>query len=79
MLSQPVVILTPTSPTSWLDKVEVWSSILARAAIRGASHRSPRQVRDAIERFTVAYDEVATPFELHQREVHQGRPHSTLR
>jgi transposase len=61
---------TPTH-ASWLNQVEVWFSILERAALRGASHTSPRQVRDAIERFAIAYNEVATPFEWQQREIHQ--------
>ena len=61
---------TPTH-ASWLNQVEVWFSILERAALRGASHPPPSQVRDAIERFAAAYNEVATPFEWQQREVHQ--------
>ena len=61
---------TPTH-ASWLNQVEVWFSILERAALRGASQTSPRQVRDAIERFAAAYNETATPFEWQQREVHQ--------
>jgi hypothetical protein len=72
---------TPTH-ASWLNQVEVWFSILERAALRGASHTSPRQVRDAIERFAAAYNEVATPFEWQQREIHQvglTRHYSDLR
>jgi len=61
---------TPTH-ASWLNQVEVWFSILERAALRGASYTSPRQVRDAIERFAAAYNATATPFEWQQREVHQ--------
>ena len=61
---------TPTH-ASWLNQVEVWFSILERAALQGASHTSPREVRAAIEQFVAAYNETATPFEWQQREVHQ--------
>lgn len=33
---------TPTD-ASWLNQVEVWYSILQRAALRGAGHTAPRQ------------------------------------
>ena len=61
---------TPTH-ASWLNQVEVWFSILKRAALDGASHTSPRQVRDAIDRFVAAYNPDAVPFEWTKREVHQ--------
>lgn len=61
---------TPTH-ASWLNQVEVWFSILVRAALAGASHTSPRQVRLAIDRFVEAYNPTATPFEWTKREVHQ--------
>jgi transposase len=61
---------TPTH-ASWLNQVEVWFSILKRAALDGASHTSPRQVRDAIDRFVAAYNPDAVPFEWTKREMHQ--------
>ena len=61
---------TPTH-ASWLNQVEVWFSILKRAALDGASHTSPRHVRAAIDRFVAAYDPNAVPFEWTKREVHQ--------
>jgi transposase len=61
---------TPTH-ASWLNQVEVWFSILARSALAGASHTSPRQVRAAIDRFVAAYNPSAIPFEWTKREVHQ--------
>jgi len=61
---------TPTH-ASWLNQVEVWFSILKRAALDGASHTSPQQVRRGIDAFVAAYNETATPFEWQKREVHQ--------
>ena len=60
---------TPTH-ASWLNQIEVWFSILTRQALRGASFTSPRQVREAIDRFVAAYNTHATPFEWQKREVH---------
>jgi transposase len=59
---------TPTH-ASWLNQVEVWFSILKRAALDGASHTSPAQVRRGIDAFVAAYNETATPFEWQKREV----------
>ena len=56
---------------SWLNQIEIWFSILKRRALNGASHTSPRQVRDAIDRFVVAHNARAAPFEWQKREVHQ--------
>jgi len=39
-------------------------------ALRGASFTSPRQVREAIDRFVAAYNVQAAPFEWQKREVH---------
>ena len=72
---------TPTHG-SWLNQVEVWFSILVRAALAGASHTSPQQVRAAIDRFVAAYNPNATPFEWTKREVHQvdlSRSYADLR
>ena len=46
---------TPTY-SSWLNQVECWFSILSRAALRGASFTSPRQLRDAIDRFVKVHN-----------------------
>jgi transposase len=64
---------TPTH-ASWLNQIEVWFSILWRQALRGASFTSPRQVRQAIDRFIEAYSQVAHPFEWKKAVVHQGHP-----
>jgi transposase len=63
---------TPTH-ASWLNQVEIWFSIMARAALRGASFTSPQQVRDAIDAFIEAHNPKATPFEWRKTVVHQGR------
>jgi transposase len=44
---------TPTH-ASWLNQIECWFSILSRRALTGASFTSARQVREAIDRFTVS-------------------------
>jgi transposase len=64
---------TPTH-ASWLNQIEVWFSILSRAALKGASFTSPGEVRDAIDAFVVAYNEDAHPFEWRKTEVHQTKP-----
>jgi len=53
---------TPTH-ASWLNQVEVWFSILTRQTLRGASLKSVRQLRDAIDAFIKAYNQSAAPFE----------------
>jgi transposase len=64
---------TPTY-SSWLNQVECWFSILSRSALRGASFTSPKQLRDAIDRFVKAYNETAAPFEWTKAVVHQSKP-----
>src|SRR5680860_1096434 len=59
---------TPTH-ASWLNQVEVWVSVLTRAALQGASFTSPEQVRTAIEGFVAAYNPTAEPFQWRKREV----------
>lgn len=59
---------TPTH-ASWLNQVEVWFSILSRGALRGASFTSPKQVRQAIDRFTTVYNATAAPFEWRKEQV----------
>jgi len=53
---------TPTY-SSWLNQAECWFSVLSRQALRGASFTSPRQLREAIDRFVRAYNDKAVPFE----------------
>jgi transposase len=64
---------TPTH-ASWLNQIEVWFSILSRAALKGASFTSPGEVRDAIDAFVAAYNEDAHPFEWRKTEVRQTMP-----
>jgi transposase len=64
---------TPTH-ASWLNLCECWFSILSRRALRGASFTSPRQVREAIDRFIAAYNPTAAPFEWTKRVVHPVGP-----
>lgn len=67
---------TPTH-ASWLNQVEVWFSILWQHALRGASFTSPRQVRQAIDRFIEAYSEVAHPFHWTKAKVWPTKPSTT--
>jgi transposase len=60
---------TPTH-ACWLNQIEVWFSILSRQALRGASFTSPRQLRQAMDRFLAAYNDRAAPFEWTKAEVH---------
>lgn len=64
---------TPTH-ASWLNQVEVWFSLLARQALRGASFTSIRQLREAIDAFITVYNPQAVPFEWTQREVRSVAP-----
>ena len=67
---------TPTH-ASWLNQIEVWFSILTRAVLRSLSATDPRQVRQAIDRFTDARNEHPIPFEWTKSVVHPGnlKPH----
>jgi len=60
---------TPTH-ASWLNQVEIWFSILYRAALRDASFTSPWGVRDAIDAYIKVYNPKATPFEWRKAVVH---------
>jgi len=62
---------TPTH-ASWLNQVEVWFSILTRAVLRGLSATNPRQVCEAIDRFTAARNINPVPFEWTKEVVHPG-------
>lgn len=59
---------TPTG-ASWLNQVEVWFSIMSRAALKGASFISPQQVRDAIDNFIAVHNENAAPFQWRKKSV----------
>jgi transposase len=63
---------TPTH-ASWLNQIEIWFSILARRALKGVSFTSPREVREAIDRFLGAHNKNAAPFEWKKREVFPKR------
>ena len=63
---------TPTH-ASWLNQIEVWFSILTQAVLRNLSATSPRQVCQAIDRFTQARNENPTPFEWTKSDVHPGK------
>jgi len=67
---------TPTH-ASWLNQVEIWFSILWRAALRGASFTSPSQVRNAIDRFIAVYNETAAPFEWRKKTVSPSKTKHT--
>ena len=64
---------TPTH-ASWLNQVEVWFSLLARQALRGASFTSVQQLREAIDAFIAVYNPQAVPFEWTKREVRSVEP-----
>ena len=60
---------TPTH-ASWLNQVEIWFSILARGALKGASFTSVTELRGAIDAFIAAYNASATPFQWRKATVH---------
>ena len=64
---------TPTY-ASWLNQIEIWFSILSRRTLKGASFTSSQQVRNAIDRFTAAYNKEAAPFEWKKKEVYPVTP-----
>ena len=63
---------TPTH-ASWLNQIELWFSILSRRALKGASFTSPRQLREAIDRFVAAYNRTAAPFRWKKTKVYPTR------
>lgn len=64
---------TPTH-ASWLNQIECWFSILSRRTLQGASFASPKQLREAIDRFIEAYNKDAAPFEWKKKQVHSVHP-----
>ena len=45
-------------------------SILSRRALKGASFTSPRQLREAIDRFVAVYNKTAAPMEWKKTRVY---------
>lgn len=68
---------TPTS-ASWLNQVEIWFNIMARKVLKGASFDHVKQLTDAIEKYIVAYNEYAEPFEWKKREVKGSQIRDTI-
>ena len=64
---------TPTH-ASWLNQVEVWFSLLARQALRGASFTRVRQLREAIDAFITVYNPQVVRFEWTKRQVRSVEP-----
>jgi transposase len=64
---------------SWLNQVEVWFSLLTRYALKGASFTSPKELREAIDRFISAYNPTAHPFEWTKEVVYPKSLKTTLR
>lgn len=63
--------------SSWLNLVECWFSLLSRNALRGLSVGSPRELREAIDRYVQAYNPEASPFEWRKAVVHpKGLSHN---
>jgi len=60
---------TPTK-ACWLNQIEIWFSLLVRAALRGASFTHVRELRAAIDRYISTYTEQAAPFEWRKQHVH---------
>ena len=52
---------TPTH-ASWLNQIEIWFSLLSRYALAGNSFLHVRQLRQAIDAFIAAHNQVAHPF-----------------
>lgn len=68
---------TPTH-ASWLNQVEVWFGILERQALKHASFRSPREVRDRIDAFIGAYNRGAHPFRWRAASVRPSAPRASI-
>ena len=59
---------------SWLNQIEVWFSKLSRDALRGASFTSPRQLRQAIDRYIEVHNAHAKPFKWTKTVVAPSAP-----
>lgn len=62
----------------WLNMVEVWFSILARNAFRGASFVSAEELRAAIEAYIQVSNSNAHPFVWRKREVKGAQLKNTI-
>ena len=58
---------------SWRSQIEIWFSIVSRAALQGASFTWPKQVRHAIDLFIKAHNQKAAPFNWKKSHVKQGK------
>ena len=67
---QVYIHYTPTH-ASWLNQIEIWFSILSRAALAPASFTAVSQVCEAIDAFIAAHNPTAHPFEWTKEVVHQ--------
>jgi transposase len=68
---------TPTH-ASWLNQVEVWFSILARAALKSSSFQSVVEVCCRIDDFIAAYNRFARPFRWVAKEVRSSKPNPSI-
>ena len=59
---------------SWLNQVEVWFSILSRAALRASSFTSIEELCARIDSFIAAYNRFSKPFRWKAKEVHPSAP-----
>lgn len=64
---------TPTH-SSWLNQVEVWFSILSRAALLNSSFTSIHQVCERIDQFIATYNRFAKPFRWLAKQVKPSAP-----
>lgn len=64
---------TPTH-ASWLNQVEVWFSILSRAALLDSSFTSIQEVCKCIDAFIATYNRLSKPFRWKAKEVHPSAP-----
>jgi transposase len=68
---------TPTS-ASWLNQVEIFFSLLARKALRGASFKTKAELQRAIEDFIAVYNQRAHPFRWRKRDVRGSQLRNTI-
>lgn len=61
---------------SWVNQVEIWFSLLARAALRNASFKSRGELGAAVRSYIAAWNHVAHPFRWTFRG--EFRPHRLL-
>jgi hypothetical protein len=58
-------------PTSWLNQMETWLSILHSRPLSGASF-ALEQLREHVDAFIAAYSETAVPFEWTKKKFKVG-------